>query len=179
MLAETHPHHAKYTWHKAVHEAGYDSYLTARVFIRLSAKLNVDSYYEDNAPNPMASEAYFTAPEDGRVSTSSDEGSDLSLPNLQNSHGRRQHKAAKKTTKFSHAGRYDALAGLNGESPESSVSTGSPITANDIQEGEVFVMPALEDDEFWSWYRNKLRVNGTVEGVCSLDGDAYGPVYLQ
>lgn len=150
----------------------------------------------------MANEAYFIVPEnggvsithqrvnhpfdskvaspfeDGRVSTSSDDGSDLSHPNLQNSHGRRQHREVKKPMKFSHAGKYDALDRLDGESPESSVSAGSPTKATDTQAGEIFAMPAFNND-FWSWYRNKLRVNGTVEGVCSLMGDAYGPVYLR
>lgn len=203
VLAETHPHHAKYTLHKSAHEAGYDSFLTARVLIRLSAKLNSNSHCQANAPMyRMADEVYFIAPEnggfsvapqranqpfeskvaspfeDGRVSASSDDSSDLSHPNFRNSHGRRQHKETKKPTKFSHAGRYDALDGLDGESPESSVSAGSPTKANDTQAGEIFTMPAF-DTEFWSWYRNKLRVNGTVEGVCSLMGDVYGPVYLR
>jgi len=202
VLAETHPHHTKYTLHKSAHEAGYDSFLTARVLIRLSAKLDSNGHYQANAPNRMAKEAYFTASggggvsvahqranhpskskatgplEDERVSTSSDDGSDLSRPNPQTSYGRRQHKEAKKPTKFSHAGRYDALEGLDGESPESSVSEGSPTKATDTQADEILAMPTFDDD-FWSWYRNKLRVNGTVEGVCSMMGDAYGPVYLR
>ena len=202
LFAETHPHHTKYTFHRASHEAGYDSFMTAKVLIRLSAKLGSNGRYQDKPPTRKPKEAYFTAPEgggvsiahqrahnpsqrmvtslleDGRVSTSSDDGSDLSHRDLQTSHGRRQPKEAKKPTKFSHAGRYDVLDGLNEESLESSVSEGSSTNDTDSQVGESLAMPTFDDD-FWSWYRNKLTVNGTVEGVCSTDGEPYNPVYLR
>ncbi|KAK8202203.1 hypothetical protein M8818_005730 [Zalaria obscura] len=58
-LVETHPNHSKYELMSAFHEAGYDSFLTAQVAIRLSAKLEaagcyieVDGSAEDGQSEP-------------------------------------------------------------------------------------------------------------------------------
>ena len=58
---DTHHDHNKYYVFQTAHEAGYDSYLTAKVMIRLSTKLEADGMHlQDIAPTD---EVYFTADE--------------------------------------------------------------------------------------------------------------------
>jgi poly(A)-specific ribonuclease len=66
---QTHAHHTKYIGREAFHEAGYDSFLTARVIILLSANLEAAGTYipevEAGSPNILsADEEYDTAPEE-------------------------------------------------------------------------------------------------------------------
>lgn len=67
---ETHFEHPKYSTTHALHEAGYDSYLTAKVLIRLSAQLHAAGAYLNDREHVLTSdeENYHTAPEDGGVS---------------------------------------------------------------------------------------------------------------
>ena len=61
---EVHPEHPKYMTLEPFHEAGYDAYLTARVMILLSAKLEAGGTYISPAVANSNSEAYATAPEE-------------------------------------------------------------------------------------------------------------------
>ncbi|TID15178.1 CAF1-domain-containing protein [Venturia nashicola] len=67
-VIHTHPHHTKYVNKKAFHEAGYDSLLTARVMILLSANLEAAGAYVPEAADIRATspsdEDYDTAPEE-------------------------------------------------------------------------------------------------------------------
>jgi len=58
---KVHPKHDKYLTHEAFHEAGYDSYLTARVMILLSAKLEAAGTYveESKLLEPTSDEEVF------------------------------------------------------------------------------------------------------------------------
>ncbi|KAI9872401.1 MAG: hypothetical protein M1830_001690 [Pleopsidium flavum] len=69
-LIETHFEHLKYSTTQAPHEAGYDSFLTAKVLIRLSAQLEgAGIYVKNREPSPLSDEElYHTAPEEGGVS---------------------------------------------------------------------------------------------------------------
>jgi poly(A)-specific ribonuclease len=58
---QTHAQHTKYVSREAFHEAGYDSLLTARVMILLSANLEAAGKY---VPEAGSDEEYDTAPED-------------------------------------------------------------------------------------------------------------------
>ena len=60
-----HPDHARYAVEKSLHEAGYDSMLTATILIRLSAKLQSEGEWVD-VPSPDSSEeeAYHTPSEE-------------------------------------------------------------------------------------------------------------------
>jgi hypothetical protein len=49
-MRDMHPNFQKYTIQEALHEAGYDSYLTARIMILLSAKLHAGE--EISSPSP-------------------------------------------------------------------------------------------------------------------------------
>ncbi|QDS74780.1 hypothetical protein FKW77_001842 [Venturia effusa] len=67
-VIHTHPHHTKYVNKEAFHEAGYDSLLTARVMILLSANLEAAGTYvpevvEIRATSP-SDDDYDTAPEE-------------------------------------------------------------------------------------------------------------------
>ena len=53
-LSEIHNDHPKYDSRTAYHEAGYDSYLTARVLIRKSAELESSGTYVDYDPKGFA-----------------------------------------------------------------------------------------------------------------------------
>ena len=60
-----HPDHARYMVHKPLHEAGYDSMLTATIMIRLSAKLQSEGKWVDVRPLHISDdEAYLTPPEE-------------------------------------------------------------------------------------------------------------------
>ena len=65
----TDPDHSKYLVNEAAHEAGYDSFLTATVTIRLSTLLNAAalSRTTDSSP-PSDEDQYNDASEDGGVS---------------------------------------------------------------------------------------------------------------
>lgn len=67
-VIHTHPHHTKYVNKEAFHEAGYDSLLTARVMILLSANLEAAGTYVPEAADIRAmspsDEDYDTAPEE-------------------------------------------------------------------------------------------------------------------
>jgi poly(A)-specific ribonuclease len=58
-----HKLHSKYAEQEAFHEAGYDSYLTARVMILLSAKLEAAGSYVRENPSESESDSYHTAVE--------------------------------------------------------------------------------------------------------------------
>lgn len=67
-VIHTHPHHTKYVNKEAFHEAGYDSLLTARIMILLSANLEAAGTYVPEAADARATspsdEDYDTAPEE-------------------------------------------------------------------------------------------------------------------
>ncbi|KAI9809416.1 MAG: hypothetical protein M1827_006852 [Pycnora praestabilis] len=73
-IIETHHEHSKYQYSGAAHEAGYDSFLTAKVLVRLAAKLEASGTLvrEHELETQLSDEdVYHTAPEDsGGVSLS-------------------------------------------------------------------------------------------------------------
>lgn len=60
-------------------------------------------------------------------------------------------------SRFSHAGRYDLLSNLEHDAQELSIDEST------------MMMPPF-DSHFWVVYGNKLRVNGTQEGLCDVSG---------
>lgn len=195
------------------HEAGFDSFTTAKVLIRLSAKLEAAGYYIDSEE-----EVWHTPPENlgvllnyaieshsGVSSTphpSIHQGIPLSeVTNLAPAAaGMLQSKKAKKPKKevkkmksaFAHTGMFDLLREINEEEgamdyedlgPEDEEPPAAMAAPQDNQwnpppppvprplgDGDHKVsryMPSWDSD-FWNVYGNKLRVNGTVEGICDL-----------
>ncbi|KAL9603936.1 MAG: hypothetical protein Q9219_000874 [cf. Caloplaca sp. 3 TL-2023] len=188
-IIELHPQHANYAIKSPSHEAGYDSYLTARVLIRLSTVLELSGIYLDERDDAVRDdENYFTPPEDrtpeegsggipidintipAHLSTSEESSSSSQyIPS---------HVPVSTRSAFSHATTFDLLGDI--PSDEDSVTfTISPQKKErqaskkvekrkkkmDAESGRR--MPAWEST-FWELYGNKLRVNGTVEGVCDL-----------
>lgn len=104
------------------------------------------------------------------------------------SHKTRKARSEPVQSAFSHPGMFDLLSfdGENGSESSESVHEGVEDAAGgvplpkqmaglaledkgeQIPEGEALsVMPPWESD-FWNVYGNKLRVNGTQEGICYL-----------
>ena len=224
MFVETHFEHPKYITAQPAHEAGFDSFLTAKVLIRLSAKLETAGHYVDEYVRmpPCEDDAYQTAPEEGgvllgteippsgpksgskkkirvpkvqKISGSDSESQGVSVMDIDENvspSARKSRNLSKKrksklggSTKgskqsiFSHAGRFDLLGDLSSEEDPALVNTTavSEAVQADPQQHELrrvsppaptFTMMPPFDSDFWRVYGNKLRVNGTAEGVCVL-----------
>lgn len=191
---EAHPEHQKYSTAKPAHEAGFDSYLTAKVLIRLAAKLEAA---EPGAPTVDNSLPITSDNGSGRDSTAnnyghSESGSEgvplptemLEIPSEKKGkvsalNPKRKPKGLPPPTAFSHSTMFGVLADevssdedlidLGFEAPgfkKSSKVKGAK-RGNSDRPPPPKMMPPFES-EFWSVYGNKLRVNGTVEGVCHL-----------
>ena len=78
----------------------------------------------------------------------------------------RKAKIEEKTNRFAHKGMFDILSDLPADGPTEVVEPPAP-TSHHV------MMPPF-DSHFWEVYGNKLRVNGTMEGVCDLLGKAEG-----
>lgn len=205
--------HGNYFCNTLAHEAGFDSYLTAKVLIRLASKLEAaGTYVEAPVPSPAfasgtalrrgnarespaiisSDEDYFTPDEGGvhinsnyhstrtRVSDSNSGGVPV-LDNLnfqetdeqtypKSSKGKSARKIRKakledEATRFAHKGMFDMLRDLPTDMDGS-------IEVDEVAEPpppDPVMMPPF-DSHFWEIYGNKLRVNGTLEGVCDLLG---------
>lgn len=172
---ETHFDHPKYGTLFAPHEAGYDSFLTAKVLIRLSTQLEAAGTYmnEQASPNSSDDEDYETAPEDAAPP-----------PAQLSSRGNKPKRKTKKPMErsaFSHATRFDVLGDLSSDeetmveqpsvAPRGGFGRATPMVREppqpEPQPKRDDMMPPFHSD-FWRVYGNKLRVFGTVEGVCDL-----------
>ena len=221
MLVETHFEHPKYITAQPAHEAGFDSFLTAKVLIRLSAKLEAAGHYVDDYVTmpPSEDDAYQTAPEEGgvplgainpapnpkpvshqkirvpKVKKSSGSDSDSQgvsligkLPTSTNGSesvskekkpNQGSSKKGLKQTAFSHAGRFDLLGDLSSDEDAALAKVTEVLepTRTGAQHHhfrrvsppeQKFTMMPSWDSDFWRVYGNKLRVNGTAEGICKL-----------
>ena len=173
--------------------------LTAKVLIRLAAKLEAAGQYIDIYESD---DAYHTASEDtsgfgGGVhlptdteestSDSSSEGVSLvsnepfspgvvTKKNKKKKAKRNLKQVVKEKTAFSHEGMFDLLGEDPGDRNEAELELGlgkmgidGPSEGDSPTPQKVIKMPPWDSD-FWNTYGNKLRVNGTVEGVCKLRG---------
>ena len=214
MISVLHESHGNYFSNTAAHEAGYDSFQTAKVLIRLSAKLERAGTYVEapiNQPPPIhglasisksrpglsaiisSDEDYFTPEEEGvpvrsnyqpnqaGSSDSSEGGVSLLLDPLtlqenvspekttfargNTARKTRKPKFRKAANKFAHKGMFDSLLDLPVDMDGASESI-----AGRHPEPQYVMMPPF-DSHFWEVYGNKLRVNGTIEGVCNLLGE--------
>jgi poly(A)-specific ribonuclease len=155
---ETLETHDKYRDVKAFHEAGYDSYLTAQVAVRLSSKLRREGTFSDLIPGEETSisdriAAMNLSSEDTKTSQSGFTPSDPSAD-------------WKKSGDASLGPRnpYDAIPY---ESFAANGNSSGYIAPNEtLPSGDG--MPRF-GTEFWRIYGNKLRVFGTSEGLFDLD----------
>lgn len=159
-----------------LHEAGYDSYLTAQIFLKLAAKLE-DSLLNRNDAIHAAD---TIAPCAGYADiASSDEdisgGVLLKLPSdvLQSAN---RFEALSEASPVKKKARQASLLDSDIEddmtgSPPLGQDGASSVLAN-IAPGNDFVQPLTAP--FWRVYANKLRVYGTLDEVCELDGGGAG-----
>lgn len=132
-----------------MHEAGFDSFLTAKVLIRLSARVEGEAQAELSPASE--DEDFQTASEDGGVSLNAQDGT---APND------RMNGTTSGSSTFSHNNPYMLLEGLSMEAP----------LQPRLGETKAIIptMMPHEQSSFWTRYGNKLRVNGTVEEVCVI-----------
>lgn len=138
-----------------MHEAGFDSFLTAKILIRLSAR--VESEAQGDLSPASDDEAYQTASEDGGVSLNDQ---DDSAPRGRLDGTKSQLNLEVGPSTLSHNNPYNLLNNLSlGDPLRAQLAGPKPMTPT--------MMPP-EASSFWTRYGNKLRVNGTVEEVCVI-----------
>ena len=187
-VIETNPEHDKYANDARAHEAGFDSFLTAKVLIRLSAKLEAAGHYVDENGFPTSEDdEYTTASEDADAASPGDEddsgNQDISLAvaaldkatlstagpgNIKTKAG----PGVAPRTAVSHPNAFDLLADAPAEEGPLPVSLRTAKVSGKKKAKkakEKFTMMPPFSSHFWTVYGNKLRVNGTVEGVCVMN----------
>ena len=168
--------HEKYKDVEAFHEAGYDSYLTAQIAIRLSSKLEQEGEYH----SVRGANGHRDSVQDLEDGTNG-----LKLTEMTLDH--HSYHAATGTSPTSDPnGFIPSVEGAQwkrkGDPTLSPVSPEDPFTYNprnlkhryhDSKADKIMVggMPPFSSD-FWRTYGNKLRVFGTEEAVCVLDDSA-------
>ncbi|KAL5351369.1 hypothetical protein ACLOAV_003226 [Pseudogymnoascus australis] len=161
-----------------LHEAGYDSYLTAQIFLKLAAKLDAGRPNCSDVTHAVDSLRRSTGSTD---STSSDEdgGVLLDLP-LNAPHSANRFQVLSEASPVKKKARQASLLDSDIEDD----MTGSPPLGQDgavnmladAACGNDFVPPLTAP--FWRVYANKLRVYGTLDEVCELDGGGAGGLAL-
>ncbi|EGE04293.1 CAF1 family ribonuclease [Trichophyton equinum CBS 127.97] len=151
---ETHPDHSSYNVSTPMHEAGYDSLMTAQIFLKLAVQL-----YETSSPR------------EALVNRANGDATEIDLMDLSTEPDDEQGKTENTTQQklvYGHATKFDLLLDMDNE--ESGASSVGPSEQDSLLEQKVIegkLLPRLDDD-FWSKYINKLRVFGTTEEVCDL-----------
>ncbi|KAF3483344.1 uncharacterized protein GIQ15_02668 [Arthroderma uncinatum] len=147
------PDHSGYSASAPMHEAGYDSLMTAQIFLKLAVQL----YETSSSRKALIQQTNGAAAgiELMDLSTKPDEP--------------RKHDDAKSTQDkfvYGHATRFDLLLDMEAEDNISagSAEEDSPVDQK-IIEGKL--LPRF-DDEFWTEYANKLRVFGTAEEITTI-----------
>lgn len=150
--------HTKYLDNEAFHEAGYDSFLTAQIAVRLSAKLEREGAYVDSEEPPNM--AGLTLNESvAKIDGQQDLEEEGFTPS--------DHDA-----KWNKTGDPSLGKTKDGEiyDPSDRKHRGQDFSGVKMEGG----MPRFGSD-FWRVYGNRLRVFGTEEGVCVLDGSEESP----
>ncbi|KAL8806747.1 MAG: hypothetical protein Q9182_001145 [Xanthomendoza sp. 2 TL-2023] len=176
-----HPSHPKYDSAKPLHEAGYDSYMTARVFLRLAVELEASAKHLEDLPTSIH-QASSSPPEMGVLIDYHDVSANLQAAAAAAAADDSSSKSSSQPSSasilphptFSHPTKFDLLGDLSCEEIETlamGVRAREPgLKAPDVHLGRRHAprrLPAWESD-FWKVFGNKLRVNGTVEEVCRL-----------
>ena len=164
-LAEVHDDHSKYLSHGSAHEAGYDSFLTATVLIRLSSKLNADrSTLQGGSQILSSDDDDYNEGTGGGVllrSPSQRPAQEQKRPSRSDRPHGSQRKSttrpSRNTPLMTMTNRFEALGKPISASPTETLQPASAMR----------LMPSFDGD-FWAVYGNKLRVFGTEEGICNL-----------
>ncbi|KAI9930470.1 hypothetical protein MW887_011224 [Aspergillus wentii] len=146
-----HHQHGKYKTQRIDHEAGYDSFLTAQVFIKLSAQLRDGG--TSRLPGP--------APIERGISTASKTPTDQKPERSSHS----QH-LKDLNTRFDLIQVEEDLDALESVPPNAEVSLdSSPEVTRRVNAGELIPRRGAQ---FWQVYGNQLRVFGTEERVRTI-----------
>lgn len=173
--------HRKYEEVEAFHEAGFDSFLTAQIAVRLSSKLEKAGAYVDSdgvgskVTNAITNGVSGLKLTDANLAahgkpalTHATNGAEPAgfTPSVPGAQWKRKGDPTVPTTSGANdpytynptdlKHRYTGPRDWNGEFAKEAVISGG--------------MPGLGSD-FWRVYGNKLRVFGTEEGVCKLNGE--------
>ena len=160
----------KYNTEQIAHEAGYDSFLTAQVFIKLSSKLcggtsklpaSSHNHTVQHIPSIDHGQPTLTRAESSQATV-------LSTHESANRHWTQMPTGCHKPTKIGHRTRFDVLK-VEDPADLPDISTPQGQTMHATNHGGL--VPRLES-EFWGIYGNKLRVFGTEERVCVVGDDS-------
>jgi poly(A)-specific ribonuclease len=181
----THPDypadHPRYLNSEKYHEAGYDSFVTSKVFLRLATRLNAP-------PTATVTDKMIastpTPPVQASTPTAIVEDEDVIEPITT----RKKKKKAivgdtstpsASASRFSTANIYSMLEDDNRESPVATpvvtkpdsppaITVMSPLPVTPVDNTKISGLMPGWNSEFWHTYGNKLRVFGTIEEVCDL-----------
>ncbi|KAL9612774.1 MAG: hypothetical protein Q9167_002659 [Letrouitia subvulpina] len=182
-VIELHPEHLEYERANLPHVAGFDSFLTAKVVIRLSAKLEKAGYYVDENDKPIKKDEIPHRSLKRKVPEREKELLDVS--NQTQSKGKDSEGKSKKdsstspataSSRFSHPTKFDLLGDIPSDEdptplsllPHSSADRESLPRKKEKQVSNTATLMPPFNSAFWNTYGNKLRVNGTIEQFCSL-----------
>ncbi|EEP80047.1 conserved hypothetical protein [Uncinocarpus reesii 1704] len=182
------PDHPNYNDQKPLHEAGYDSLMTARVFLRLAAQLseegehivatgNGSQHGTQDAGDKLESRTTGLSPNATDIPPSSSIKSTVVIRGLDNHGGPAgvpSHQIA-----IAHTTKFDILVDrMDDDEPDDLdsegyvfeddpflTSGGNPAVESKVKNGQL--IPRL-DSEFWKVYGNKLRMFGTAQRFCEL-----------
>lgn len=164
--------HPRYLNAEKYHEAGFDSFITSKVFLRLTSRLNTPSQPLPKVPKAPIQEKE----EDSKSIITEEEGFIEALSEKKRKAKRMAEKAAAASvtqSKFSHSNPYDALSRASPTPPTSrpasaatQKATVDPYQVIDGTDSNKLI--PQWDNDFWQTYGNKLRVYGTQEEQCDL-----------
>ncbi|RMJ25667.1 CAF1 family ribonuclease [Aspergillus sp. HF37] len=175
-----HHQHTKYNTQQVVHEAGYDSLLTARAFIKLSSQLREGGTSKcHNAVHDQTAQRIPHGIVHGRPSEltriESSEATGLPIENTNRHPDQTATESHKPAANVGHRTKYDALGfedpvdtrdtTMHPEESKMPLQAASKEVMRMVDRGEL--IPRF-GAEFWKVYGNKLRVFGTEERVCSV-----------
>ncbi|KAM3070140.1 hypothetical protein ACMFMG_003825 [Clarireedia jacksonii] len=158
------------------HEAGYDSWMTAELFTKLSAKLYAENGadYIDHEDDLGGSESSSYDEDDVGGAPLLSPTSNPTPPGLPTQNPDKSHHPA-----AWHSLQLNKFAVLSVEDPEPEPKPKRLLSRNNRSSSSKTVafadhepaqwIPDM-DNPFWDVYANKLRVNAAEGGVCNLDG---------
>ncbi|KAF4624877.1 hypothetical protein G7Y89_g13293 [Cudoniella acicularis] len=148
------------------HEAGFDSWMTAELFVKLSAKLYAEKKHlaEEDADSDTSSDLIDECSVDNELG-----GAPLNPPNINGtSNSSTSHLPpewhARELNRFSLLDDLDDGSGDSGKEGDDTDDSSSP--------GVQHFIPSMKN-KFWEIYSNKLRVNAAEVGVCDLNEGSY------
>ena len=158
MQLEIPPEYNKYYTSTRLHEAGFDSFLTAKVLLRLATKMT--GYSKTFVVDTPAADLdrHAASSEDKAEGNTADIYFDPHVDVFGNV-----------TNRPSTGDGSQAVLTINRKNRFQALETHDTRASSQKNEKRSMIPPA--GSSFWSEYGNKLRVNGTLEEVCPVGPD--------